>query len=221
MQVDCKITTAPHLYTRPMAERSIDTIIAQALDAIDPATGGIVPAIQPSTTFARGSDYELLGDHVYGRYSSPTADQAAAILAQLDAGADAYLFASGMAAMTAFFATVERGAHVVALQVMYHGAQDWLRHLDARGDIRLALCDSADPAELGASIMPDTAVVWIETPVNPTWDVVDIAAAADAAHAVGAKLVVDSTIAPPVTTRPLRPRCRLCFSLGHEVPQRP
>ena len=86
---------------------------------------------------------------------------------------------------------------------MYHGAQDWLLHLAERGDIRLDLCDTADPDEPAKSITDDTSVVWVETPANPTWDIVDIAAAAEAAHAVGARLVVDSTVAPPVTTRPL------------------
>ena len=186
-----------------MAELDIETIIAQAYEAIDPATGGIVPSIQPSTTFARDDVHELIGDHVYSRYAAPTADQASAVLAMLDGGADAYLFASGMGAVTSFFAAVPRGAHVVAQQVMYHGAQDWLRHLAARGDIRLTLCDESDPGQPMGSIREDTAVVWVETPANPTWSVVDIAAAAEAAHAVGAKLIVDSTVAPPVTTRPL------------------
>jgi cystathionine gamma-synthase len=186
-----------------VTDRSIETIIAQAVEAIDPATGGIVPPIQPATTFARDDAYELVGDHVYARYAAPTVDQASAVLAAIEGGADAYLFASGMGAVTAFFASLPRGAHVVAQQIMYHGAQDWLRHLAARGDIRLDLCDPADPSEPMASIEDDTAVVWIETPANPTWDLVDIAAAAEAAHAVGARLVVDSTVAPPVTTRPL------------------
>lgn len=186
-----------------MADLSIETIIAQAFEAIDPATGGVVPPIQPATTFARDDAHELIGDHVYSRYAAPTVDKAAAVLAMLDGGADAYLFASGMAAVTAFFSTLPRGAHVVAQLIMYHGAQDWLRHLAARGDIRLTLCDESDPAEPMSSIRDDTAIVWIETPANPTWAIVDIAAAAEAAHSVGAKLVVDSTVAPPVTTRPL------------------
>jgi cystathionine gamma-synthase len=187
-----------------MADRSIETLIAQAGGAIDPATGGIVPPLQPSTTFARDADHDLIGRHVYSRYAAPTVDRAATVLASLDGGADALLFGSGMGAITAFFSVVPRGAHVVAQQVMYHGAQDWLRHLDARGDIELTLCDESDPAEPAASVRPDTAVVWVETPANPTWSVVDIEAAAAAARAAGARLVVDSTVAPPITTRPLR-----------------
>ena len=186
-----------------MADRSIETLIAQAGEAIDAATGGIVPSLQPSTTFARNDDHELVGDHVYSREGAPTVDQAAAVLAALDGGAAALLFGSGMGAITAFFSVLPRGAHVVAQQVMYHGAQDWLRRLHGRGDIVLTLCDEADPGEPAASIRPETAVVWVETPANPTWSVVDIEAAAVAARAVGATLVVDSTVAPPVTTRPL------------------
>lgn len=186
-----------------MVERSIETLIAQALDAIDPTSGGVAPSIQPSTTFARDSDYRHLGDHGYSRYASPNADQTASVLAALDNGAAAHLFGSGMAAMAAFFATVSRGARVVAQQVMYHGGQDWLRHLASRGDIDLVLCDTSDPMSAAGAVTPGTEVVWIETPANPTWDIVDIAATAAAAHEVGAVLVVDSTVAPPVTTRPI------------------
>ena len=70
--------------------------------------------------------------------------------------------------------------------------------------IGLDLFDAADPASLAKAIIPGkTAMLWIETPVNPTWDVIDIKAAADLAHAAGAILVVDSTCAPPVISKPL------------------
>jgi cystathionine gamma-synthase len=96
------------------------------------------------------------------------------------------------------------GEHIVAPRIMYHGAQDWLRRIAQKRAIGLTLFDAKDPHALRQAIEPGkTAIVWIETPTNPTWDVIDIADAAAAAHAAGAILGVDGTVSPPVTTRAL------------------
>ncbi len=191
---------------------SPETIAAQADHFLDPSTGALAPPIHPSTTYARGPDYALLGEHVYSRYGHPTGDQVERLAARLDGGAEAALFSSGLAAMAAFFETVEAGRHVVAPRVMYHGAQAWLQRLSEKRGIALTLFDQADPAALAEALRPgETDVVWIESPVNPTWDVIDIAAAAEAAHAAGAILAVDATVATPVITRPLALGADLVF----------
>lgn len=183
---------------------STRSLVAQALHYIDEASGGVVPPIQPSTTFGRDENYELLGAYSYGRYASPTVAKVEEVLAKLDEGADALAFASGLAAFAALFETVRTGQHMVAPQIMYHGGQDWLRMIAERRGIGLTLFDQTEQGALEAAIKPgETAMVWIETPVNPTWDVIDIEAAAKAAHAAGAKLGVDATVATPVSTRPL------------------
>ncbi|MDH3308067.1 MAG: aminotransferase class V-fold PLP-dependent enzyme, partial [Acidimicrobiia bacterium] len=187
-----------------MDHSSPETTAAHAGGRFDPTTGAVMPAIHPSTTYARGEDYDLIGSHGYSRDGHPVADQVEDVAAELDGGADALAFGSGMAAAVSFFETVDTGRHVVAPRVMYHGVQNWLRRLAERRGIGLTLFDQSEPDALAAAIDPGrTDVVWVETPVNPTWDVIDIAAAAAAAHAAGAALVVDSTVAPPVTTRPL------------------
>jgi cystathionine gamma-synthase len=95
---------------------------------------------------------------------------------------------------------------------MYHGAQDWLRRISARRSIGLTLFEAGDPDALERAVQPGkTAIVWIETPVNPTWEVIDIAAAAEVAHAAGAILVVDATVSTPVTTRALEHGADLVF----------
>ncbi|QPC42068.1 aminotransferase class I/II-fold pyridoxal phosphate-dependent enzyme [Kaustia mangrovi] len=177
---------------------------AQAAHFIDKTTGAVVPPIHLATTFARDESYELMGDYVYQRYTSPTLELSEAVLAELDGGVDAMLFGSGMAGIVALMETVETGRHIVAPQVMYHGTLDWLRRISAKRGIGLDLFDPADPDSLKPLIRKgETAVVWLESPVNPTWEVIDIALAGEAAHAAGAILAVDSTCAPPVTTRPL------------------
>ena len=180
------------------------TVLAQAGHGVDPTTGAVVPPLHTATTFARDSDNELLGDYVYSRYGNPTVAHAEELLAGLEGGADAMLFASGLAAVAAVYETVPSGGHVVAPTVMYHGAQDWLRRIAERRGIGLTLFDATDPDGLSEALRPEeTTLVWIESPVNPTWDIIDIQAAADHAHTAGAVLAVDCTVASPMTTRAL------------------
>ena len=191
------------------------SLAAQAGHFIDPATGAITPPVHPSTTFARDADYAPIGTTTYSRYHNPTYEQVERVAAELDEGAEALVFAAGMAAIAALFETVNTGQHMVAPTIMYHGAQDWLRRISEKRGIALSLFDAADPGALERAIRPgETAIVWIETPVNPTWDVIDIAAAAAAAHAAGAILAVDATVSTPVTTRPLDLGADLVFHSG-------
>ena len=198
-----------------MAEKkslSMDSIVAQACHYIDQATGGITVPIQTSTTYARDENYQLLGDYSYSRYQNPTYDVVEQVAATLDGGAEAKSFASGMAAIAAVFDTVNAGEHIVAPKIMYHGAQDWLRRISERRNIGLTLFDASDIDDLKHAIKPKvTSIVWIESPVNPTWDVIDISAAAEIAHYHEAILVVDSTVAPPVTTRALNHGADIVF----------
>ena len=183
---------------------SPETLLAQAAHFIDPADGAIVPPIRPSTTFARDADYALMGRSDYIRPDNAPYEAVEPLLAALDGGAEALLFSSGLAAASALLETVRTGEHVVAQRIMYYGALAWLRRVSERRGIGLTLFDAGEPESLADAIRPgETALVWIETPANPTWDVVDIAAAAELAHGAGAALAVDSTAAPPVTTRAL------------------
>ncbi len=188
-----------------MRARSPATDCAQALHTIDPATGGIVPPLQPSTTYARGADYQPVGGRVYVRDALPTVEPAERLIARLEGGAEALLFASGMAAATAVFRALCRpGDHLVAQDVMYFGLRVWLRDFAARWGVDLDLVDAGQPGALAGAVRPGkTRLVWVETPANPSWDVVDLAAAAQVAHQAGALLAVDSTVATPVHTRPI------------------
>jgi cystathionine gamma-synthase len=189
---------------RSSSRPSIRTTIVQAGHFIDKETGAVIPAIQPSTTFARKEDYSLIGNYIYSRNGSPTVAHAENLLCELEVGFETRLFASGMGAASALIETLEAGQRIAAPTVMYHGVKTWMLRQQTMRGIGLDLFDAADPASLAKAIISGkTAMVWIETPANPTWDVIDIKAAADAAHAVGAILVVDSTCAPPVITKPL------------------
>ena len=141
---------------------------------------------------------------LYTRDQNPTYEQAEALLAALERGVGAMLFSSGMAAATTVFETLELGAHVVAPRQMYWTIRRWLEQLAAAQRIVLDFVPNGDFDGLRATIRPGrTKIVWVETPSNPTCDITDIAASAEIAHAAGARVVVDGTIATPVLCQPL------------------
>jgi cystathionine gamma-synthase len=184
--------------------RSPETFVAHALHSVEQATGSIVPPLHTATTFARDADYQLRDRHLYSRYGNPTIDQAEQIIARLENGHDALVFASGLAGIAALFETLRPGAHVVAPEIMYWGTRDLMTRMLEKQRITATYVDPVDLDALKVAIVPGkTELVWIETPVNPVWDVIDIQAVADIAHAAGADLAVDSTSASPVVTRPL------------------
>jgi len=181
---------------------TIDTILAQVSHFIDPTNGAVVPPIQLSTTFARNENYELMGKYIYGRYQSPTYDPVEMLIAELEGAAEASIFASGQAAAAAVFETVQPGKQILAPAVMYHGLQELLRHIAARRNIEVTFYDAKDLSALEKAIIPGKAdLVWIETLLNPTWDVIDVAGSARLAHKAGAILAVDATVTPALTLR--------------------
>jgi cystathionine gamma-synthase len=181
-----------------------ESIAAQALGWVDEKTRAITPAIHVSSTYLRDPDNEYRSGRVYARADNPAFDQAEAVMTQLEEGAQAALFASGMAAATAVFQALSPGDHVLAPKVMYWSLRNWLMNFATRWGLNVELIDMTDPAAVQAAVRPGvTKLVWIETPANPLWTVTDIAATAEIAHAGGALLAVDSTVASPVLTRPL------------------
>jgi cystathionine gamma-synthase len=180
-----------------------ETIAAHALRAIDPATGAVVPPLYLSTTYARDENYAPLLKENYVRSGSPNVWQAEDTIAELEKGVSALLFVSGMSAISILLETVPQGGHVVACNSMYYGTRNWLERLRDKGRISLTLFDAKDRTALEQSLKPSTDLVWIETPANPTWDVIDIEAAAKAAHKVGATLAVDATALAAVSCQPL------------------
>ncbi|HEY4223777.1 MAG TPA: aminotransferase class I/II-fold pyridoxal phosphate-dependent enzyme [Myxococcota bacterium] len=188
-----------------MLLKTISTLCARA-GAVDDEAGPVIGPIAPSTTFARDREsYALTNGKMYLRDDHENAAVAERLLAQLEGACGARLFASGLSAAAAVFTSLLRpGDAVVASAVCYFGVRHWLTQFGARFSVEVSFVDASD-AELLASAIANKKpkLVWIETPGNPTLDVVDIAAAAGAAHAHGALLCVDSTVATPVHTKPL------------------
>jgi cystathionine gamma-synthase len=180
------------------------TILAQAAGAVDEVTGGIVPPLQPSTTFLRDPDNRYRRGFDYGRDANPVVRQVETVVAALEGGRAALAFSSGMAAMTAVFRSLPPGAHVLAPKVMYWGLRKWLRDAAARGLSAVDFVALDDLDAVRAALRPGvTKLLWVETPANPTWVVADLSALAALAHEAGATLVVDNTVPTPLLTRPL------------------
>jgi len=187
-----------------MSKLKRSTLAAQALGWRDSITGSLVPPLIASAPYERAADGSYTAGRIYTRDQNPTYDQAEALLAELECGAGAMLFSSGMAAATTVFETLESGSHVVAQRNMYWTIRRWLEELAAAGRISLDLVPNGNLECLKSVIRPgETKIVWIETPANPTCEITDIAASAEVAHAGGARVVVDSTLATPVLCQPL------------------
>jgi len=179
---------------------SPETLAAQALGWIDEETRAVVPSLHLSTTFERAPDNSFKAGRSYARADSPAFNQAEALLTALERGADAMVFASGMAAATSVFLSLAPGDHVIAPRVMYWALRDWLaRH----SHLEVSFVDAETSAFERALIPSRTRLVWIETPANPLWTITDIEAVTRLAHQAGARVAVDSTVATPAFTRPL------------------
>ncbi|MCZ4273536.1 trans-sulfuration enzyme family protein [Maritalea porphyrae] len=187
------------------ANQHVTTRMVQANGAIDPQTGGVVPPIQSSTTFARNSDYSQISpNHLYARDDDDLVRLGEDILAKAENADAGLLFPSGMAAIAAVMRTVPNNGTIILQSQIYWGTTKWVRDFCARREINLHEIECSDMDVLAKTIgtaKPD--LVFVETPSNPWLRVTDIAQAAALSHEVGAKLVVDSTAASPVLSNPL------------------
>jgi cystathionine gamma-synthase len=181
-----------------------ESLAAQAMGHVDAQTKGVVPPIHLSTTFIRDADNSYRSGFAYGRADNATVRELESVLRMLEHGVAALAFGSGMSAAVAVFMSLPRGARVLAPRVMYWALRRWLstdavEHLG----LQVEFIDMEDLQVVSAAAGAACDLIWIETPANPLWGVVDISAVASIAHAAGALLVVDSTCATPVLTQPL------------------
>jgi len=141
---------------------------------------------------------------IYSRFSNPTVAMFESRMALLEGAEDARATASGMAAVTsALLCQVRAGDHVVAPKAMFGSCRYVVEDLLPRYGVTSTLIDGASADQWRAAVRPNTRAVFLETPTNPTLEVVDIAMVAEVAHAVGATVVVDNVFATPLQQKPL------------------
>lgn len=150
------------------------------------------------------NDLQQDAPHFYTRWSNPTLEVLEARLSVLEGGEAAVTFASGMAAIAALFLDrLSAGDHLVLANVCYAGVAELAHDILPGKGIAVTAVDASDPAAVAAAIRPETKLVHIETPSNPILRIADVEAIAKIAHAAGAELSVDSTIATPFGLKPL------------------
>jgi cystathionine gamma-synthase len=180
-----------------------DTLLAHAGYAGDSETSAVVPPIHLSTTFCRDTDSSLPGAFVYSRAANPTRELFESLMAQLERGAQALAFASGMAASTAVFSCLYPGARVLLPSDLYYGVRKFAHSHLARWGVTVEAVDMKDMDATEDAIRNGCDLVWVESPSNPMVDIVDIAAVASIARNHGAVVIVDGTWTTPLIQRPL------------------
>jgi cystathionine gamma-synthase len=171
----------------------------------DPASGAVIPPLTFSTTFAytpTGTPHD--GSHfIYTRNENPNRAMLEAAVAALEGGVVAHAVSSGSAAMMTVFTALRPGDHIVCSDDLYFGIRVQLNEFFAPWGIETTYVDTREPANVAAAMRPETALVLFESPTNPQIRLADIAAIAEIAHAGGALMLVDNTIATPVSQQPL------------------
>ena len=169
----------------------------------DPATGAIVPPIHVASTFVQ-PDASMTAAYDYARTASPTRGGFEATLAALDNGTRALAFASGMAATHCVTQLLAPGDRIVTGTDIYGGTWRLFNKLLTGHGITITAVDTTDiDAVRQALAHGTTKLLWIESPGNPLLSITDIAACAEIAHAAGALLACDTTVATPALSRPL------------------
>ena len=167
----------------------------------DPGYGGVVPAIHQASTYVQPSPGEFVGEYDYSRSANPTRSALERALGELEGGR-ASAFASGMAAEHALITAVAAaGDHVVIPDDLYGGTYRLVDKVLAHWGLRYTMVDQTDLDALAAAVTPETKLVWVETPTNPTLKVVDVEQVI--ARKQNALVAVDNTFATPVYQRPL------------------
>ena len=156
---------------------------------------------------AEGAEARFKGEEpgfIYSRYANPTVDMFEKRMCALEGAEEARAMASGMAAVSAaLLCSVKAGDHVIAARALFGSCRWVVETLMPNYGIESTLVDGTDTANWERAVRPNTKLFFLESPTNPTLEVVDIAAVAKIANAIGARLVVDNVFATPLQQKPL------------------
>ncbi len=168
----------------------------------DPTTGAIMTPVYMTSTYVQESPGKHRG-YEYSRTHNPTRKAYEACLASLEGGVAGFAFASGLAATTTVMHLLTAGEHVVAMDDMYGGSFRLFDKVLRHHGLEFSYADMTKPENLTAALKPNTKMIWLETPTNPTLKLVDIAAIVKIAKAKGILVAVDNTFMSPYFQRPI------------------
>ena len=185
------------------AAQALSTRVIHAGQSPDPSTGAIMPPIYATSTYVQESPGVHKGLD-YGRSHNPTRWALERCVADLESGAQAFAFASGLAAIATVLELADAGSHIIAGDDMYGGTYrlfERVRRRSAGHDF--SYVDLTNPENLLAALKPETKMVWVETPTNPMLKLADLQAIAAICRERGIIAVADNTFASPMVQRPL------------------
>jgi cystathionine beta-lyase/cystathionine gamma-synthase len=169
----------------------------------DPATGAMITPIYQTSTYVQEGVGKNKG-YDYSRSGNPTRTALETCLASLESADHGFAFSSGLGATTSIMHLVSPGERVVSVNDVYGGVYRMFSQVYEPKGYEFTYLSAAEiAAGLAEHLDEQTRIVWLESPTNPLLNVIDIAVAAEAAHAVGALVVVDNTFATPYLQRPL------------------
>jgi cystathionine gamma-synthase len=169
----------------------------------DTAYGAVTPPIVLSSNFSFAGFGEKR-QYDYTRSGNPTRDLLGEALAELEGGAGGVVTSTGMSAITLLLhALLKQGERLVVPHDAYGGSWRLFNALANKGAFELSTVDLTDPRALAEALALKPAVVWIETPSNPLLRITDLRFVIEAAHAAGARVVVDNTFLSPALQRPI------------------
>ncbi|MBL8686620.1 MAG: cystathionine gamma-synthase [Alphaproteobacteria bacterium] len=169
----------------------------------DPTTGAIMMPIYATSTYVQESPGKHKG-YEYSRTHNPTRQAYERCVADLENGTAAYAFSSGLAAIATVLDTLPSGSHVIAMDDMYGGTYrlfERVRKISA--NLQFSYVDLRNTQLLEQSIRPETKLIWVETPTNPTLKLVDLEAIAKIAKKRNILTAADNTFASPIVQQPL------------------
>ncbi len=179
------------------------TLAIHAGQSPDPSTGAVMTPIYATSTYVQASPGVHQG-YEYSRSHNPTRFAYERCVAALEGGSRGFAFASGLAATSTILELLDSGSHVLCMDDLYGGTYRLFENVRRRSaGLDFSYMDLADDGAFEAGLKPNTRMVWIETPTNPTLKLVDIAAVAAKARARGLIVVVDNTFCSPMLQRPL------------------
>lgn len=194
----------------PHMRPGLGTRFVHGGDEHDPHTGAISTPIYQVSTFAFKSAEHgaacFAGEeegYIYSRLANPTIEVFEAKMAHLEGADDALAFASGMAAVHNLLCHVAHGGHVVSGDTVYGGTFTLFENILPKLGIEISFVDSTDINNIERAIRPDTKLIFIETPANPTLAITDVAATAELVRNREILLVVDNTFSTPYLQRPI------------------
>lgn len=169
----------------------------------DPVTGAVIEPISLSTTFAQNAVGSPVGLYEYSRSDNPNRSNFEKAVASLEGAKYALAYSSGSATTANVLQSLAIGSHVISVSDVYGGTHRYFTQVAAAQGIDVTFSGSIE-VDIHNLVRPETKLVWIETPSNPTLSLTNIRAVADAAHAHGIKVVVDNTFLSPYVQNPLQ-----------------